>query len=102
MKFFCISDNIDTRMGLRLTGVEGVVVHTREEVLRALNDACADPEIGIVLITSKLIKLCYHEIYDRKLHTRLPLITEIPDRHGQTDISANIARYLNEAIGVSL
>jgi V/A-type H+-transporting ATPase subunit F len=102
MKLFCISDNIDTRMGMRLTGVEGVVVHTRDEVLSALEQAYADPEIGIILITSKLIQMCYHEIYDRKLHQRLPLITEIPDRHGQTDISANIARYLNEAIGVSI
>ena len=43
MKLFCISDNIDTRMGMRLTGVEGVVVHTRDEVLSALEQAYADP-----------------------------------------------------------
>lgn len=29
MKFFLISDNIDTLMGLRLVGIEGKVVHTR-------------------------------------------------------------------------
>ena len=27
MKFFLISDNIDTQMGMRLAGIEGVVVH---------------------------------------------------------------------------
>lgn len=102
MKLYCISDNIDTRIGMRLAGVEGCVVHEKEEVLRAFRAVCADESIGIVLITSKLIELCYTEIYDYKLHHRLPLITEIPDRHGETDIGANIARYLNEAIGVSL
>ena len=30
MKMFLISDNIDTYTGMRLAGVEGVVVHERE------------------------------------------------------------------------
>ena len=29
MKFFLISDNIDTQMGMRLAGIDGVVVHER-------------------------------------------------------------------------
>lgn len=33
MKLYLISDNIDTQMGMRLAGVEGVVVHERDEVL---------------------------------------------------------------------
>ena len=35
MKMFLISDNIDTYTGMRLAGVEGVVVHEREELRRA-------------------------------------------------------------------
>ena len=27
MKFYLLSDNIDTQMGMRLAGIEGVVVH---------------------------------------------------------------------------
>ena len=27
MKFYLISDNIDTQMGMRLAGIDGVVVH---------------------------------------------------------------------------
>ena len=30
MKMYLISDNIDTYTGMRLAGVEGVVVHERE------------------------------------------------------------------------
>ena len=37
MRMFLISDNVDTQTGMRLSGVEGVLVHTREEVLRALD-----------------------------------------------------------------
>ena len=41
MRFFLISDNNDTRLGMRLTGIEGVVVHEPDEVNRALSDATA-------------------------------------------------------------
>ncbi|HEX3027523.1 MAG TPA: ATP synthase subunit F, partial [Clostridia bacterium] len=27
MRFYLISDNVDTQVGLRLAGIEGVVVH---------------------------------------------------------------------------
>ena len=32
MRMYLISDNIDTYTGMRLSGVEGVVVHEREEL----------------------------------------------------------------------
>ena len=41
MKFFLISDNIDTQMGMRLAGIRGVVVHEPQEVRQAL-EAGAD------------------------------------------------------------
>ena len=36
MKMYLISDNIDTLTGMRLAGVDGVVVHERNE-LRAVS-----------------------------------------------------------------
>ena len=39
MKMFLISDNIDTYTGMRLAGVEGVVVHERDELKKALEEA---------------------------------------------------------------
>lgn len=36
MKFFLISDNTDTQMGMRLAGIEGIVVSRPEEVTDAL------------------------------------------------------------------
>ena len=46
MKYFLISDNVDTMAGMALVGVRGVVVHEPEEMNQALEKACADPEIG--------------------------------------------------------
>ena len=56
MKMFLISDNIDTYTGMRLAGVEGVVVHEREELHRALEEAISNKENGIILLTEKFGK----------------------------------------------
>ena len=50
---FLISDNIDTYTGMRLAGVEGVVVHTHDELKDALQKAISNKEIGIILLTEK-------------------------------------------------
>ncbi len=53
MQMFLISDNIDTLTGMRLAGVEGVVVHTHDELKDALQSTIANKEIGIILLTEK-------------------------------------------------
>ena len=48
MRYFVISDNTDTQVGLRLAGVEGVLARTREEGLAAIDEALADPTICLL------------------------------------------------------
>ncbi|MBQ8170458.1 MAG: V-type ATP synthase subunit F [Oscillospiraceae bacterium] len=102
MKFYLISDNIDTQMGMRLAGVEGEVAHTSEEVNAALDRAFSDEDTAVVLMTEKLVTLCRERVYDLKLNSRRPLIVEIPDRHGNSGVSEAISRYVSEAIGIKL
>ena len=102
MKFYLISDNIDTAAGMRLAGIEGVVVHETEEENRALQTAMDDPEIGIVLMTERLVSLCPDLVYDLKLNRNQPLIVEIPDRHGSGRSKDSITRYVREAIGLKI
>ena len=54
MKMYLISDNIDTLTGMRLAGVEGVVVHERGELKESLARTIADKEIVILLLTEKV------------------------------------------------
>ena len=53
MKMYLISDNVDTYTGMRLAGVDGVVVHERDELRDALEKVLADKTVGIVLLTEK-------------------------------------------------
>ena len=101
MKYFVISDNADTLVGLRLAGIEGVRVATREETLAAIDAASADPSIGILLITEQLASLCQDRLDPMKLSAQMPLVVEIPDRHG-TRSKDSITRYIREAIGIKL
>ncbi len=102
MKFYVLSDNIDTCMGMRLTGIDGVVVHEAAEVELELKKAFSDNEIGIILMTQKLISLCSDVVFNYKLHYKRPLIVEIPDRHATSNISDSISRYIREAIGIKI
>ena len=102
MRFFLISDNVDTQIGLRLTGIDGIVVHEREEVEKALKIAISTEDIAVILITEHLVNLCPELIYDIKLKYERPLIVEIPDRHGNGRTKDSISRYVREAIGLRL
>ena len=102
MRVFCISDNVDTQMGLRLAGIEGVVVHTKEEVITTLDELIKDPDIGIILMTTIIVDLAPEIISEYKLNLRSPLLVEIPDRHGESKIGETIDKYVSEAIGVKL
>ena len=48
MKMYLISDNVDTLTGMRLAGVDGVVVHERNELREAIENAMSDKTVGII------------------------------------------------------
>lgn len=102
MKMFLISDNVDTQTGMRLAGVESVVVHERQEFQEALERAVKDPEVGVVLITEGFGRKFPDIISDKKVELKRTLIVEIPDRHGTGRRPDFITAYVNEAIGLKL
>ena len=102
MRYYLISDNVDTQVGLRLAGIRGVVVHTAAEVEKALKEACAMQDVGVILVTAKLVALCPDLIYHYKLVLKTPLIVEISDRHGAGGLSESITRYVRESVGISI
>ncbi|MDO5291144.1 MAG: V-type ATP synthase subunit F [bacterium] len=102
MQMYLISDNVDTYTGMRLAGVDGVVIHSKKHLRQQLEKVMANKEIGIVLITEKLSSEFPDIINEIKLNRRLPLIVEIPDRHGTGRNPDFITSYVSEAIGLKL
>lgn len=102
MKFYLISDNADTQVGLRMAGIEGVVLHEPEDVRQELMRAMEQPDIAVILMTERLIEGCRELVDDLKLHRTAPLIVEIPDRHGNGRAKDSILRYVREAVGIKV
>ena len=102
MKIYLISDNVDTRTGLRLAGVDGAVVHTLGELKEQLDKVIKDRDIGILLIMEKLSRQFPDIIKEIKLTRTLPLVVEIPDRHGTGRKKDFLTDYVREAIGIKL
>ncbi len=102
MRMYLISDNVDTYTGMKLAGVNGVVIHSKKHLKEQLDKAIADKSIGVLLITEKFSREFPEIIDDVKLNRKLPLIVEIPDRHGTGRKPDFITSYVNEAIGIKL
>ena len=99
---FLISDNVDTYTGMRLAGVDGVVVHERKELREQLEKVLQDKSIGIVLLTEKFGREFPDILDEFRLERKIPLLIEIPDRHGTGRKIDFITSYITEAIGLKL
>ena len=102
MKMFLISDNVDTLMGMRLSGVEGVVLHEEDKVRAKLKSLMQREDIALILMTKTAVDLCRDMVYDYKLNQKQPLIIEIPDRHGNGGAAQSLSQYVSDAIGIKL
>jgi V/A-type H+-transporting ATPase subunit F len=90
-------------MGMRLAGIEGVVVRNDAQVRDVFQRrALDDKEVAVVLITEKAVSFSRDFIYDSKLKIKRPLILEIPDRHGKGRTEDAISSYVKDAIGLKV
>lgn len=102
MRAFLISDNHDTLVGMRLAGIEGVVVHGRDETSAALSRVLAMDDVAILAITEKAAETVPEMIQAQREHGDLPILVEIPDRHGSRRDADFLTGYVRDAIGVKM
>lgn len=102
MRIFLISDNADTQTGMRLAGIDGVLVRTPQEVSKAVDEVLTDPGISMLLITETIAAMQPDLFSHIKINRSIPLVVEIPDRHGSSKPDDYIMSYVGEAIGLKL
>ena len=78
---------------MKLAGVDGAVVHEKEELKQELDKVLADRDIGIVLLTEK---------FGRDFPDLVNEVRLNHDRHGTGRKPDFITSYVNEAIGLKL
>ena len=102
MKAYLISDNHDTLVGMRLAGIEGVLVRGYEEASGAMTEALVRSDVAILAVTEKIAELLPDTIQRLREHGELPIVVEIPDRHGTKRSPDFLTKYVREAIGVKM
>lgn len=102
MRAFLISDNLDSLVGLRLAGIEGIVARGPDEVAGAIRSALEDPELGILVLTEKVAESVPDLVQSLRERGELPLVVEVPDRHGMHRAADFLTAYVRDAIGVNL
>ncbi|MCL2773091.1 MAG: V-type ATP synthase subunit F [Oscillospiraceae bacterium] len=100
MKMYLLSDNSDTWEGMRLAGVDGIILHSGDEVEKKIKELITSEEIGIILVTEKLRLMCNEYISNIMLTHKKPLFLEIPDRHGFGRSKTSITDYIKQSIGL--
>ena len=94
--------NQEAVLGFSLVGVSGKAVKTAPEVNQALDEALADPEAGIVLVTEDVSRLIQARMDHLKLRSTVPLVVEIPGPEGMSPDQPSINEIVLRAIGVKL
>lgn len=102
MRMYLLSDNEDTLMGMRMSGVEGVVLHQEDKIREKLSELMKEDDIAVIMMTSGVMNQIRETVYDLKLKCTRPLIIEIPDRHGNGRTKDSISQYVKDAIGVEM
>ena len=101
MKFYCIADE-DTARGFRLAGIEAQVAATAEQARAAINDAAAQPDCGVIIITEKVAAWIRPHVEMIRLERDRPLIVEIPGPEGPSPGRKSLRELVQEAVGVSV
>lgn len=102
MKMYLISDNTDSYIGMRLAGIDGVVVEGRNQFAEEFTKAIDDKEVAVVLLTKKAADYDTELVERTKLSRSVPLVVEIPDKYGRGDDSNSITKYVRDAIGLNI
>ena len=89
-------------LGFSLAGVHGRAVTTADEADKALSEALANKENGIVLVTQDVAQLIKARVEDLKLHSPVPLVVEIPGPAGVTEGEPSLSELVLKAIGIKL
>lgn len=100
MKFFLLTDDADSLIGMRLAGIEGKYVTSREEALAQI-ESSANNGVGILLMTPGVSALCRDMLIELKKRNR-PLIVEIPDSDPGHNSADSVTDYIRDAIGVKI
>ncbi len=98
MKTLLITNSNDAKVGMRLAGIDAVIVQTADEALSVTKKAIKDQTVGLILLSDQLASPIYDDIMALKLTVSGTMIMTIPNV-GE-DYQDRIGQYVSQAIGI--
>lgn len=99
MKSYLLTENSDELVGMRLAGIRGEIINSKEALIKKLKEKMEDVEIGILILSTPVVDLAREDVMMAKLKSNETLIIEIPSANQSFD-NDYITRYIRESIGV--
>ncbi len=101
MKLYLICDNPDTATGMRLAGIEGVIVKDENSASEALNAVLRDDSVSVILMNRTLFSACENTVKSFRRAHSAPVIIEIPDRQS-AGTGSSLAEYIRNTVGINI
>ena len=77
MKIYCITENNDLEVGLKLAGCDGITLQENDNMEEKIDEVVKNKEIGILVVSNEIYKKSKEKIDDIRINKKLPLITII-------------------------
>jgi V/A-type H+-transporting ATPase subunit F len=92
----------DLVLGFRLAGCSGDVVGAEDDAAEAVRRAAADPEVGILLVSTTAAQDARAALDAVRVRRAYPIIFEIPEPGGPPRDPDALMRFVAEAVGLRL
>jgi V/A-type H+-transporting ATPase subunit F len=89
-------------LGYSLVGVNGQATTSADETNLALDNALADLENGIILVTGDVAEMIRPRMDQLQLHSTVPLVVEIPAPASVQPDQPSLNEIVFRAIGVKI
>lgn len=101
MKSFVLCTKKETLLSMRLAGIGGKIVNTKEEIEENINELLKDNETALIIVSEGVLDKSRDFIMDKKLTEKKKLIIQIPEPDGIRD-KEYIMKYIKDSIGIKL
>ncbi|MCR5436001.1 MAG: V-type ATP synthase subunit F [Treponema sp.] len=107
MDFYTIGSR-EIVLAFKLTGIDGTVAETRDEVLEAFNsftkrsDLQDEQKPRILILTEDAAALIEKEEYEWQKTGKYPLVVEVPGLKGHAEGRKSLSEAIRQAVGISV
>lgn len=77
MKIYCISDSLETALGLKLAGVKSSILNDKDKIDKKIDEILDASDIGILVVTEAVYNFSKEKLDEIKKIRRIPLIVKI-------------------------